>query len=68
MAMTKQDIEDIDDRVERIISRVLELHQARCPYGRFVETWRQRLIGVGIVAALIAAGSSAGTALILKAF
>lgn len=76
MAMTDSERKAIEDRAEliaeevaeRVITRVISAHLATCPHGRMVETWKQRLIGVGIVTALIAAGSSAGTALILKAF
>lgn len=76
MALTQPEIESLEARAEliaervseRVITRVLAAHVASCPHGRMLETWKQRLIGLGVMAALISAGSSAGTALILKVF
>lgn len=72
--LTQPDIENIEARAEliaervseRVILRVLAAHVASCPHGRLLETWKQRLVGACIVVVLVATGSSAGTALIIK--
>lgn len=76
MTLTAQDIDSIEARAEliaervsdRVITRVLTAHIASCPHGRLMETWKQRLIGMALLAVLVGISSGAGTALILKAF
>ena len=63
MALSEGDKAVCMEIARTIVAEVLATHVATCPHGKFLETWKQRIIGIGVLAALIAAGSSAGMAL-----
>jgi len=74
MALSAQDIQLIESRAEliservseKVISKVLAAHITSCAHGRFLFAGRRLVVGIMIGIALVSAGSSAATALLIK--